>query len=286
MAHCWQSCVSTGTCSEQVRLHIYNNFIGYLLRTVNGSVCLPKGRVQGAQWLSGRVLDSRPRGRGSSLTGVTALWSRHIYPSLVLVQPRKTRPCLTERLLMERKESNQTNKTPRSGLPSSGRATLPMQTDVWMFWAQTMKMGRGASTPCIRTDLWETLPAKSDGLWESKQPHARTLFGAATCPVHNDVMNVYKHLDVSIPKNEDGRGSFDPMHQNRPWGDAPPQNQTACGKANSHMQGLCLGQRHAQCRKKVVMKASCIMQTVVEAVHGLEWALQRQVDNGIRSQVE
>ena len=32
------------------------------------------------------------------------------YPSLVLVQPKKTRPCLTERLLMGRKESNQTNK--------------------------------------------------------------------------------------------------------------------------------------------------------------------------------
>ena len=31
-------------------------------------------------------------------------------PSLVLVQPRKTRPCLTERLLMGRKESNQTKK--------------------------------------------------------------------------------------------------------------------------------------------------------------------------------
>ena len=31
---------------------------------------------------------------GSSLIGITALWSlRHIYPSLVLVQPRKTRPC-------------------------------------------------------------------------------------------------------------------------------------------------------------------------------------------------
>ena len=29
-----------------------------------------------------------------------------MYPSLVLVQPRKTRPCLTERLLMGRKESN------------------------------------------------------------------------------------------------------------------------------------------------------------------------------------
>ena len=49
---------------------------------------------------------TRDRGAaGSSLTGVTALLS--FYPSLVLVQPRKTRPCLTERLLMGRKESNQ-----------------------------------------------------------------------------------------------------------------------------------------------------------------------------------
>ena len=35
----------------------------------------------------------------------------HIYPSLVLVQPRKNRPYITERLLMGRKKSNQTNKT-------------------------------------------------------------------------------------------------------------------------------------------------------------------------------
>ena len=32
-------------------------------------------QIRGAQWLSGRVLDSRPRGRGLSLTGVTAFWS-------------------------------------------------------------------------------------------------------------------------------------------------------------------------------------------------------------------
>ena len=38
-------------------------------------------------------------------------WARHIYPSLVLVLPRKTRPCLSERLLMWRKASNQTNKS-------------------------------------------------------------------------------------------------------------------------------------------------------------------------------
>ena len=53
---------------------------------------------------------TRDRGAaGSSLTGVTALCrrARHINPSLVLVQPRKTHPYITERLLMGRKESNQ-----------------------------------------------------------------------------------------------------------------------------------------------------------------------------------
>ena len=36
--------------------------------------------------------------------------SKNINPSLVLDQPRKTRPFITERLLMGRKESNQINK--------------------------------------------------------------------------------------------------------------------------------------------------------------------------------
>ena len=66
----------------------------------------------GAQWLSGRVLDSRPKGRGFEPhwrhCGVS--FSKKINPSLVLVQPRKTRPYITERLLMGCKESNQTNK--------------------------------------------------------------------------------------------------------------------------------------------------------------------------------
>ena len=51
------------------------------------------------------------RAAGSSLTGVTVLsLSKSINPSLVLVQPRKTGPFITGRLLMGRKESNQTNK--------------------------------------------------------------------------------------------------------------------------------------------------------------------------------
>ena len=64
----------------------------------------------GAQWLSGRVLDSRPKGRGFEphRRHCVVSLSKNINPSLVLVQPRKTRPFITERLLMGRKESNQT----------------------------------------------------------------------------------------------------------------------------------------------------------------------------------
>ena len=70
-----------------------------------------------SQWeRSGLVVECFTRDRGaagSSLTGVTALWSlsKNINPSLVLVQPRKTRPSIIERLLMGGKESNQTDKS-------------------------------------------------------------------------------------------------------------------------------------------------------------------------------
>ena len=46
------------------------------------------------------------RAAGSSITCAVSL-SKNINPSLVLVQPRKTCPYITERLLMGRKESNQ-----------------------------------------------------------------------------------------------------------------------------------------------------------------------------------
>ena len=66
----------------------------------------------GAQWLSGRVLDSRPKDRGFEphRRHCVVSFSKNINPSLVLVPPRKTRPFITGRLLMGRKESNQTNK--------------------------------------------------------------------------------------------------------------------------------------------------------------------------------
>ena len=68
--------------------------------------------VEGGQWLSGRVLDLRRRGRGFEphRRHCVVSMSKNINPSLVLVQPRKTCPFITERLLMGCKESNQTNK--------------------------------------------------------------------------------------------------------------------------------------------------------------------------------
>ena len=59
---------------------------------------------------SGRVLDSRPWGRGleTHRRHCVVSPSQNINPRLVLVQPRKTRPYITERLLMGHKESNQT----------------------------------------------------------------------------------------------------------------------------------------------------------------------------------
>ena len=83
-----------------------NKKITFLLRTLN----LNPART--LHLLSGRVLDSRPRGPGLEphrCHCVVSL-SKNINPSLVLVQPRNTRPFITERLLMGRKESNQTNK--------------------------------------------------------------------------------------------------------------------------------------------------------------------------------
>ena len=65
--------------------------------------------------VNGSVVNFLTRDRGaagSSLTGfhcVVSL-SKNINPSLVLVQPRKTRPFYTERLLMGREKTNQTDK--------------------------------------------------------------------------------------------------------------------------------------------------------------------------------
>ena len=82
-------------------------------------------REAGAQWLSGRVLDSRPKGCGFEPHRSYCVVSlrKNINPSLVLVQPRKTRPFITERLLMGRKESNQSINKPGSILQNTRACT-------------------------------------------------------------------------------------------------------------------------------------------------------------------
>ena len=74
---------------------ISSKYLDVVLKASIISACLSseKGR---AQWLSGRVLDYRPRGRGFKPHCIVSL-SKNIYSSLVLVQLRKTHPFITER---------------------------------------------------------------------------------------------------------------------------------------------------------------------------------------------
>ena len=65
----------------------------------------------GAQWLSGRVLDSRPKIHRFEphLRHCVVSLSKKINPSLVMVQPRKIRPTIIERLDVKN-QIKQTNK--------------------------------------------------------------------------------------------------------------------------------------------------------------------------------
>ena len=74
------------------------------MRTGIFCVCAGRAGRAVAQWLT----DSRPRGRGFEphQCHCVASLSKNINPSLVLVQPRKTCPFITEKLLIGPKESN------------------------------------------------------------------------------------------------------------------------------------------------------------------------------------
>ena len=95
---------------------------------------------------SGSEVEYLTRDRGAAdsiLTGVTALcpWARHINPSLVLVQTRKTRPYITKRLLKkERIKSNQSKQWRPLSDPASdlGLHCLPMslKKDTLLIWVQ------------------------------------------------------------------------------------------------------------------------------------------------------
>ena len=64
-----------------------------------------------AQWQSAWLETEGPLVQASRASLLCGPKARHIYPSLVLVQPRKTRPCLT----IGCKELNQTKSFPRVG---------------------------------------------------------------------------------------------------------------------------------------------------------------------------
>ena len=101
-------------------------FLKDFFENVNFEKNQQKTKKQGGQGLSGRVLDSKPRGHGFEPHRrycVVSL-SKYINPSLVLVQPMKTGPFITERLLMGHKESNQAKK--QAKLPSMQRVKKQM----------------------------------------------------------------------------------------------------------------------------------------------------------------
>ena len=72
-----------------------------------------------------------PQARASPASLPCGPLARHIYPSLVLVQPRKTPPCLTERLLMGRRESNQRHVL--KGATIKGKNMLPNGEHILSF---------------------------------------------------------------------------------------------------------------------------------------------------------
>ena len=111
----------------------------------------------GAQWLSGRVLDSRPRGHGFEphLRHCIVSLSKNINPSLVLVQHRKTRPFITERLLMRGKESNQTKTQGTSVQFLKSEAATTVCSKMVSFFTQNLKITK-KSIQCITNTFRKT----------------------------------------------------------------------------------------------------------------------------------
>ena len=95
-------------CSFSVYFHTF--FSEYSVKIHCGAVSIEKDKyMTPAHSLkttrsshSAQLLDSRPKGRGFEphRRHCVVSLSKNINPSLVLVQPRKTRPFITERLLM------------------------------------------------------------------------------------------------------------------------------------------------------------------------------------------
>ena len=97
--------------------------------------------------------------------------SKNINPSLVLVQPSKTCPFITERLLMGRKESNQTNKQTMLSLdlsclensvnPDQLASEKPANPDAHCFYPPTKSEGYsfGVVRPSVRPSVHSVRPS-------------------------------------------------------------------------------------------------------------------------------
>ena len=117
---------------------------------------------------------TRDRGTaGSGLTGVTALCpsARHINPSLVLVQHRKTRPFITERLLIG--PLGRINWTPwENQLDPLGEAIGPLGRISWTPWEKQLDPLGEAIGPLWRSN-WTPWEKQLDPLGEAIGPLGR-----------------------------------------------------------------------------------------------------------------
>ena len=89
-----------------------------------------------------------------------------------MVQPRKTRPCLIERLLMGRKESNQTNKSMIVGKAFwlklvQGNLLLVYQQVQWMILKSMVSwvLAGGASRGTDKSPVLGQKPTKTKAHW-------------------------------------------------------------------------------------------------------------------------
>ena len=101
--------------------------------------------------------DSRPRDRGfvPLRRHCVVSLSMNNNPSLVLVQPRKTRPYITERLLMGRKESNQTKTKQTERTQSSiGRHREKISNSAVLFFSLQFICTKGTITKSCLSHLF------------------------------------------------------------------------------------------------------------------------------------
>ena len=95
------------------------------------------------------MLNLRPKGRrfGPHWRHCVVSLSKNMNPSLVLVQPRNTRPFITERLLMGRKESNQTKKQNKQKICWSIAGIVKEEDNV--FFPPWVPGSRTSSSPFV-----------------------------------------------------------------------------------------------------------------------------------------